>query len=155
MTSRVITAKRLCLVRYAVLLLICFRKLCRESVRAQSFLQDVAPKRFYKVWKCTSTVTAELFANCFNESGVLARYCSKDGLDVELGFLGTWKCCEDSLFGRGGKPPLIPLSFIVFSQRRRLVSRNPSPIVGACSHRQGVGAMYRCTDTPSHSKECS
>lgn len=59
----------------------------------------IALPTLYKLWKLTSAISTELFADCFNESGMLPSYCSGDDADYIFGSLGCWEENEEWVEG--------------------------------------------------------
>lgn len=59
----------------------------------------------YTLWSSTSGISTELFADCFNESGILNNYCSDDGEDAMFGAIGSWDEMETFVEGCGGHAP--------------------------------------------------
>ena len=59
----------------------------------------------YRLWSVTSDVSTELFADAFNESGILDYFCSCDGGDSAFGAVGKWEDVEYSVEGAAGNPP--------------------------------------------------
>lgn len=77
----------------------------------------IAPSSLYKLWLSSCHVSTELFADCFNESGVLSAYCSSDLSDKDMGALGRWEDVEASIEGAAGNPPFDSV-FIANMMRR-------------------------------------
>ena len=77
----------------------------RKYESSSLFSAWMVPQSLYELWKCTSKVNTELFADCINESGVLSQYCSMDFMDVAFGSIGSWEHNEESVSGGAGNPP--------------------------------------------------
>ena len=65
----------------------------------------IASPSLYKLWYHSCSVSTELFADCFNESGVLQSYCSADPKDEIFGSVGTWEKNETRIEGGAANPP--------------------------------------------------
>lgn len=65
----------------------------------------IASPDLYSLWRYTSSVIVELFADCFNESGVLDMFCSSDSLDDAFGSIGEWQSQGKSSEGGAANPP--------------------------------------------------
>ncbi|PXF44648.1 hypothetical protein BWQ96_05590 [Gracilariopsis chorda] len=78
-----------------------------ECKRAQGDISTswIVTPRLYSLWALTSRVSTELFADCFNESGVLSAYCSIDVNDAAFSALGRWEDHESLIQGGAGNPP--------------------------------------------------
>ena len=55
------------------------------------FTSWIAPRSLYELWSFTSGVTSDLFADCFNDGGILDTYCSEDLQEGTLASTGTCK----------------------------------------------------------------
>lgn len=64
-----------------------------------------APSSLYVLWSLCSSVTTELFADCFSESELLPNYCSLYLDDSKFGSIGKWQDVEHCIEGGGGHPP--------------------------------------------------
>ena len=63
----------------------------RKHSRGDIFTSCMVPRSLYELWIFTSGVTSELFADCFNEGGVLDTYFSEDLQEETLGSTVTYK----------------------------------------------------------------
>ena len=81
------------------------RALLRKIISHDIGNSWVAVSTLYKLWYHTSQVTTELFADCFNESGILTAYCSADNLDSAFGSLRPWEVADKEIEGGAGNPP--------------------------------------------------
>lgn len=87
-----------------------FRQAIKDAITRKQEGNDnrstwIVSKSLYKLWLLTSHVSTELFADCFNESGILSSYCSNDPMDVCFGSSGTWQDVESKVEGGAGNPP--------------------------------------------------
>ena len=81
------------------------RALLRNIISGDIGNSWIAFSTLYKLWYHTSHVTTELFADCLNESGILAAYCSADNLDSAFGSLRPCKVADKEIEGGSGNPP--------------------------------------------------
>ena len=80
----------------------------RKLLSGEMLLNWIAPNSLYELWKITCGVSTELFADCFNESGVVNAYCSADAEDEQFGSIGTWESNEKEISAAGANPPFAP-----------------------------------------------
>ena len=80
----------------------------RKHSRGDILTSWIAPRSLYELWSVTSGVTSELFADCFNENGVLDTYCSEDLQDETFGSTRTWECNEANINAGAANPPFTP-----------------------------------------------
>ena len=64
----------------------------------------IASPSLYKMWYHSCSVSTELFADCFKESGLLHSYCSGDPMDEVFGSLGPWEKTKPILKGAPPTP---------------------------------------------------
>lgn len=77
-----------------------------RKMRLNSFMTSwIVTPSLYALWRFTSMVETELFADCFNHSDVLETYCSADLEDVQFGSRGTWESNEEIIEGGAANPP--------------------------------------------------
>lgn len=89
----------------------------RKYIRNDKRSTWVAPPSLYKMSYYTCYVTSEIFADLFNEIGVLRSYCSKEVRDLEFSSLGSWEGQEQCI-ERGAGNPLFDVKFIAYLIRR-------------------------------------
>lgn len=75
------------------------RNLRKKCILCRDEKSGVVASEWYKCWRDTSRVSVELFADCINESGLLAHYCSLFPEDRAFGSLGCWEEAEDAVAG--------------------------------------------------------